>query len=160
MKNKRKYNQKTMKMKKLLFSFIAVLSMGIFAGCQEEIAENDLIEGKWVKKSALTDSTANDCERKSFIEFSRYVYDKKKCTFREVDSCSNTSNEGTYSISLDTLVMVDKYQTTRMYTIKKINAVNMILRDKNKEETVYQRYDLWDEVITGTETGTETEAEE
>lgn len=124
--------------------FLALLSglliISFFASCQEEIEENDLIEGKWREESVVMDENAQECEKLSYIEFSKYDADIQKRILTNFNACDSVSTLSKYTIDGDTLIVLDDKLVTKRYTISLINETKMIYSDKNNREYIFVRY--------------------
>lgn len=118
----------------------SLLIITFFASCQEEIEENDLIEGKWREESVVMDENAQECEKLSYIEFSKYDADIQKRILTNFNACDSVSTLRKYTIDGDTLIVLDDKLVTKRYTISLINETKMIYSDKNNREYIFVRY--------------------
>lgn len=121
----------------LLFSGMVCGSM--LTSCQEKIEENDLITGRWNKEEIMADPEATDCQKASYIEFADYVSDAKARTLTTFDSCTSSVSVGTYTVTGDTLIVVDEHVVTKRYIIQSIDQNKMIYKDKDNRTFTYRR---------------------
>ncbi|MBO7277049.1 MAG: lipocalin family protein [Bacteroidales bacterium] len=130
-------------------SVLLLLSSFIFCACQEEFPEDDLIQGKWKLESVVNDENALECEKKAYIEFSKYVYESSERKLYKANYCDIPEDaenqdepiiiENTYTVVLDTLIIVDEHRDTKKYIIEHINKETMTLLDKYLTPTNYVR---------------------
>ncbi len=123
-------------MKKLLL----LLPFALLVSCQEELPENDLLEGKWQPAEIYLDPEASDCEKNTYMEFSPYVFDKKERILRVFDACDSTETLANYTITGDTLILVDSKQVTSRYIIQSITESKWVYIDKGN--VIYTFYRL------------------
>jgi len=141
----------------LFIIFIAVF----FFGCKEEV-DHDLIQGKWVKECIILDSTATDCQKKAYIEFSNYILEGDYRIVSQRHACEEegeietetgtdtftippySEQIGYYTVSGDTLRIKSMNNITNIYTIGYINAEKMKLSSYDKDgilrDTIYRRF--------------------
>ncbi len=124
--------------------FLALLSglliITFFASCQEEIEENDLIEGKWREESVVMNENAQECEKLSYIEFSKYDADIQKRILTDFNACDSVSVLSKYTVDGDTLIVIDDKLVTKRYIIELINETKMVYYDKNNQPYTFIRY--------------------
>jgi hypothetical protein len=138
------------RLSKKAFALLAFSAL-VFCSCQEEFPQDDLIEGKWKLESVVNDANATECEKKAYIEFSKYVYegaDRKlyKASYCDIPEDAENPDEpiiieNTYSIILDSLIIVDEHRDTKKYIIEHIDKTSMTLLDKYQSPTNYVRAD-------------------
>lgn len=118
-----------MKLKTLLFiGVLATLTSIIFFSCKEE-KDDDLLTGKWVIQS---DTLKEDCEKKSYYEFSEYVLDIRKRVYSFNNICDTVERViGNYTIVGDVLTIKDTMNVTHEYTIDYINSDSMRIKQPN-----------------------------
>lgn len=121
-----------MKLKTLLFiGVLATLTSIIFFSCKEE-KDDDLLTGKWVEKDIQSDTLIEDCEKKSYIEFSEYVLDIRKRVYSFNNICDTVERViGNYTIVGDVLTIKDTMNVTHEYTIDYINSDSMRIKQPN-----------------------------
>lgn len=117
-----------------------LLIITFFASCQEEIEENDLIEGKWREESVVMNENATECEKLSYMEFSKYDADIQKRILTHFNACDSVSVLSKYTIDGDTLIVLDDKLVTKRYTISFINETKMVYFDKNNRPYTFIRY--------------------
>lgn len=125
---------------KILALFSSLLIITFFASCQEEIEDNDLITGKWREESIVMNENAEECEKLSYMEFSKYDADIQKRILTNFNACDSVSTLSKYTIDGDTLIVLDDKLVTKRYTISLINETKMIYSDKNNREYIFVRY--------------------
>lgn len=125
---------------KILALLSSLLIITFFASCQEEIEDNDLITGKWREESIVMNENAEECEKLSYMEFSKYDADIQKRILTNFNACDSVSTLSKYTIDGDTLIVLDDKLVTKRYTISLINETKMIYSDKNNREYIFVRY--------------------
>lgn len=129
-----------MNRKTVLAALTVVLTMCFFASCQEQLEENDLLQGKWREKAVVDKPDATECELKSYIEFSEYVYEAKNRQMLQVDACKGTTTYNNYTIAGDTLIIVDDKNITKKYLLKTVDQSTLVYTDKDNRTFTYKRY--------------------
>lgn len=141
---------------RIIFGIAILASAFSFVACKEEV-DNDVITGKWIDDEILytPDSLIDDCKKKSYLEFSEYKIDLDKRTVNQYYACDYYLNEngdtvdqvpyselvGYYTITLDTLkILYVKDYTTKVFSIKDINAGHMKLNTLNNDGEVISLY--------------------
>ena len=117
-----------------------LLIITFFASCQEEIEENDLIEGKWREESVVMNENAQECEKLSYMEFSKYDADIQKRILTHFNGCDSVSVLSKYTVDGDTLIVIDDKLVTKRYIIELINETKMVYYDKNNQPYTFIRY--------------------
>ncbi len=130
-----------MKGNKVLKFILAVLPLAVLVSCQEEIVENDLFEGKWRAESVVLNPDATDCELASYVEFSPYVYDLPQRRMTEFNACDSVSEVSNYTVTGDTLILINSMQVTTRYTIDMVNESKMVYRDKNNRVFSFLKFE-------------------
>lgn len=129
-----------MNRKRVLTALTVVLTMCSLASCQEQQEENDLLQGRWREKAVVEKPNATECELKSFMEFSEYVYEAKNRRMLQVDSCKGTTIYNHYSVAGDTLIIVDDKNITKKYLLKTVDQSTLVYTDKDNRTFTYSRY--------------------
>ena len=87
----------------------------------------------------MADPEAADCQKASYIEFADYVAEAKARTLTTFDSCTSSVTVGTYTVTGDTLIVVDEHVVTKRYIIQSIDQNKMIYKDKDNRTFTYRR---------------------
>lgn len=129
-----------MNKKPILKALSILLPISLLFSCQEEIEENDLLEGKWRESSVLSNEEAEDCAKQSYMEFSKYTYEAKERKQVIVNKCSGDIITNAYSLKGDTIITVDDKQITKRYIIRTLEQTKLTYIDKDGISYTYLRW--------------------
>jgi hypothetical protein len=124
-----------------------VLALVVFFGCKEE-KEDDLIEGKWIENFILMDSTKTACQKNCYLLFAPYSINLEDRTVQRYQGCTtydhfiNPDNGepdsteilphyepvGKYTITGDTLIILDRNHITNTFVISWIDSKDMRIK--------------------------------
>jgi hypothetical protein len=143
-------------MNKRIKNILAILVISfpvlMMVSCEKDINEgDDFISGKW-RDSTVEDTNSTIEQLLSYTEYAPYNYEYSKrtainyiCSIVQGDEDSifdtiYTPQKGNYTISGDTLTVVDYMSRTNVYFLQKVNKDTMIYLDSKGKVYKYYRY--------------------
>jgi hypothetical protein len=141
------------KIKNILALMIISFPTLMMVSCEKDINEgDDFITGKWRNINVINDTNSTPEELLSYVEYAPYNYDFDKrtvtdyiCKIQEGNEEGTfdtifTPQQGNYTISGDTLTVVDYMQITKTYFIQKIKQDTLTYKDSKGKIYTYIKY--------------------